>query len=285
MAESCIEPVKITSITPQEFDTGFWPVQPGDYAVFNRKGSIAVLSLGGSTRIENPFYFSLTNIAIVGNLTTENIGVEYVIKNLISNPYIRHLAIIGQDISGHCPGDAIIKLHAKGINTKQKIVDALGARPILRNTLPQEIAQFRKQITIHNFLNCDGLDTIKKEIQLLNVLATVPYEQGLYVSLVDIITAAPAKRLQLDHAGYFIILVRKGNNNPLYVEHYKNNGRLLHIIEGKDAATICSTIINMQLVSQLDHAAYLGRELAKAENCLYSNTKYIQDQAQGEIIY
>jgi hypothetical protein len=32
-------------------------------------------------------------------------------------------------------------LKNKGIDTKQKIVDASGARPILRNTLPQEIAQ------------------------------------------------------------------------------------------------------------------------------------------------
>jgi hypothetical protein len=37
----------------------------------------------------------------------------------------------------------------------------------------------------------------------------------------------PAKRLQLDPEGYFIILVRKGKENPLYVEHYQNNGRLL----------------------------------------------------------
>ncbi len=39
----------------------------------------------------------------------------------------------------------------------------------------------------------------------------------------------------------------------------------------------------MQLVSQMDHAAYLGREFAKAENTIYNNTKYIQDQAQGEL--
>lgn len=284
MDESAIEPVSIATITPEKFVTDFWPVQPGDYAVLNPKGSIAIIFIGGSGLIDSSFYLSLRNIAIVGSLTTENIGIEYVLKNLISNPYIRHLAIIGQEISGHRPGDAIINLHMKGINTKQKIIDAAGARPILRNTLPQEIAQFRKQITIHNFLHCDDMDTLKKEIQLLNTLDSVPYEQGLYVRLVDIIKAVPAKRLQLDHEGYFIILIRKGNKNPLYVEHYKNNGRLLHIIEGKNAPTICSTIINMQLVSQIDHAAYLGRELAKAENSLYSNTKYIQDQAQGEII-
>jgi tetrahydromethanopterin S-methyltransferase subunit A len=191
--------------------------------------------------------------------------------------------IIGQEISGHRPGDAMINLKNKGIDINQKIVDASGARPILRNTLPQEIAQFRKQITIHEFLHCGDINTLKKEIRSLNSLDSVPYEHGLYVRLVDVIMAEPAKRLQLDQEGYFIILVRKGKINPLYVEHYKNNGRLLHIIEGKDAVTICSTIITMQLVSRIDHAAYIGRELAKAENSLYNNTRYIQDKAQGEI--
>ena len=148
---------------------------------------------------------------------------------------------------------------------------------------PSGQIKFRKQISIHDFLHCKDIDTLKNEIQLLDSLDSVPYEHGLYIRLVDIVKAEPAKRLQLDREGYFIILVRKGNENPLYVEHYKNNGRLLHIIEGKDAPTICSTIIKMDLVSQMDHAAYLGRELVKAENALHSNTKYIQDQAQGEL--
>ena len=55
------------------------------------------------------------------------------------------------------------------------------------------------------------------------------------------------------------------------------------IIKGEDAATILSTLIGMGLVSQLDHAAYLGRELARAEMSLDSDIKYVQDKAQGEI--
>jgi len=283
MEESEIEPANITTTTPQEFSSDAWPVQPGDYTVFNPKASVALLFLGDSRIIDESFFQSIENIAIIGNLTTENIGIEYVLKNLISNPFIRHLAIIGKEVSGHRPGDAIINLQKKGINTKQRIVDASGARPILKNTLGQEIEQFRNQITIHDFQQCEDINTLKDEIQLLNSLDSIPFEHGLYVRLVEPINAEPAKRLQLDRKGYFIILIRKGNENPIYVEHYNNNGRLLHIIEGKDAPTICSTIINMQLVSQLDHAAYLGRELAKAENSIYSNTKYIQDKAQGNL--
>ena len=44
-----------------------------------------------------------------------------------------------------------------------------------------------------------------------------------------------------------------------------------------------ATLVDMQLVSQIDHAAYMGRELARAETCLLSDTHYVQNKAQGEI--
>jgi len=75
----------------------------------------------------------------------------------------------------------------------------------------------------------------------------------------------------------------KGKPYPIVVEPYSNDGRLKNIIEGKDAATTCATLVEMELVSQLDHAAYMGRELARVEACLLSDTQYIQDKAQGEI--
>ena len=78
-----------------------------------------------------------------------------------------------------------------------------------------------------------------------------------------------------------MILVMKGREQPLLVEHYTNDGVLRNVIEGTDAASICATIVEMKLISQLDHAAYVGRELAKAELSLSAELKYIQDKAQG----
>jgi tetrahydromethanopterin S-methyltransferase subunit A len=43
-----------------------------------------------------------------------------------------------------------------------------------------------------------------------------------------------------------------------------------------------AALIEKKLVSQLEHAAHLGRELAKAESSIISDSKYIQDRAQGE---
>lgn len=96
-----------------------------------------------------------------------------------------------------------------------------------------------------------------------------------------ILEARPSCRLSLDPAGYLIILTNRGGKNPLRVEHYTNSGELAHVIEGSDAATLCATLIDRKLVSRLDHAAYLGRELARAENALTAGVRYIQDRAQG----
>ena len=54
---------------------------------------------------------------------------------------------------------------------------------------------------------------------------------------------------------------------------------LTTIIEGKSPAEIYMTAIDRKLLSRLDHAAYLGRELARAEHALSSGEAYIQDAA------
>ena len=48
---------------------------------------------------------------------------------------------------------------------------------------------------------------------------------------------------------------------------------------GANAAELYSPAIEQRLVSRLDHAAYLGRELARAEGALRSGRPYVQDTA------
>jgi len=49
------------------------------------------------------------------------------------------------------------------------------------------------------------------------------------------------------------------------------------IIKGKTAEAVYAKIVKMRLVTRLDHAAYLGLELAKAEIALRTGKEYIQD--------
>jgi len=276
-------PFKITLIRPNEFDSENWPIQPGDFQLFTVRNPVAVILLQ-DVQISQLQEAALSHsVAIVGSLNTENLGVEHVVKNIIANPFIRNIVIWGNDSKGHFPGDATVKLAAHGINNKQKIIAARGARPILKNVLHAEVEHFRKQVTIHDLIGVVGFTELDNKLRQLKHGEKQPYEAGLKVDLFEAIKAERARRLRLDPSGFFVIMTMKGKHYPLLVEHYSNDGSLQHIIKGEDAASISSTLINMGLVSQLDHAAYLGRELARAEVSLDSDIKYVQDKAQGEI--
>ena len=105
----------------------------------------------------------------------------------------------------------------------------------------------------------------------------------------------------LDPYGYFIIKIDQ-IHKKIVVEHYlnnidrkgialdpltnkpiqcdkKNQRQYNKIFEGKTAKEIGILITekNNNLISKLDHALYLGRELQKAEECLLKNNEYIQD--------
>jgi dihydropteroate synthase-like protein len=89
------------------------------------------------------------------------------------------------------------------------------------------------------------------------------------------IEAEPCAVTPIDPQGNFrIFLDRK--KNQITAVHF-HNGNPTGIISGKDPCSIYSTIINSQLITRLDHAAYLGSELSKAEIALRIGKSYIQD--------
>ncbi|MFO8110193.1 MAG: DUF4346 domain-containing protein [Thermoplasmata archaeon] len=100
---------------------------------------------------------------------------------------------------------------------------------------------------------------------------------------VDVIKARKDEEMVFDPKGFFVIFLK---DEYIFVEHYQNvkksgrfqveTGRLTTVIKGTEAKAICDTIVNKKLVSRLDHAAYLGRELQKAEIALKKGSAYVQ---------
>jgi tetrahydromethanopterin S-methyltransferase subunit A len=275
-----VTPFRIERIRPSEVLSQIWPVQPGDYRVFDPTSSIAIALLQGAT-FNDLSVIDPAGVAIIGSITTENLGVEHLVKNVVANPHIRHLVLYGNEIQGHLPGNALLMLSANGLDAQNRIVGAQGARPVLKNLTRAEADHFRSQIRVVDLLGNSDPSLLATHLSALNRHALPPCESGLRIDVVEPRRAEPAKRLKLDRSGYFVIMSMKGREQPIWVEHYANDGVLRNVIEGKDAASICATIIEMKLVSQLDHAAYLGRELAKAELSQSFEMRYIQDKAQG----
>lgn len=81
--------------------------------------------------------------------------------------------------------------------------------------------------------------------------------------------------IELDQAGYFVI---KSNNKAgvIDAEYYNYEKELLCVIRGKDARSIYWTILENRWVSDLSHAAYLGKELAFAEIAIRNGVEYVQ---------
>jgi tetrahydromethanopterin S-methyltransferase subunit A len=82
----------------------------------------------------------------------------------------------------------------------------------------------------------------------------------------------------MDRAGYFVI-VPLSNKEVINVEHYDYDNSLIRTVEGATARAIYRTIIDQGWVTELSHAAYLGKELARAELSLRYGFRYCQDGA------
>lgn len=85
-------------------------------------------------------------------------------------------------------------------------------------------------------------------------------------------------RVLFDPKGYFKILIDRSNRFivAIYYSAVKRDSPSV-IVKGRSAEEIYGKIVDMNLMSRLDHAAYLGSELAKAEIALRTGKEYIQD--------
>ena len=79
-----------------------------------------------------------------------------------------------------------------------------------------------------------------------------------------------------DQNGYFKFYVNH-YAGKIYLLHFSNDHELLSTLIGTNAEALSKKVIEMNLLSSLQHANYLGRELIKAEFCLFSGKPYIQD--------
>ncbi|WP_292465757.1 DUF4346 domain-containing protein [Methanolobus sp.] len=91
-----------------------------------------------------------------------------------------------------------------------------------------------------------------------------------------LIEAEEPGKLELDSTGYFII-VPQPDKRTILAKHYSYDKELLRMIEGRDARSIYRTIIRYGWVSTLNHAAYLGQELTRAEIAMRVGFVYVQE--------
>lgn len=118
-----------------------WPVVKGDYRVGNPQSRIAVVTLASSI---NP----RSEAAIWGSSKTENLGVEKIVTNVISNSNIRYILVCGTESRGHLAGHSLLAIHANGIDEKGRIIGSKGAIPFIENISEEAVRRFQQQVVL-----------------------------------------------------------------------------------------------------------------------------------------
>ncbi len=182
---------------------------------------------------------------------------------------------------GHHPGGSLLALAANGTNDKGRIIGAPGRRPQLRNLTPAEITHFRTHVEVVDLIGTQHTAAVLTAAGQCAARDPGPAPEPPGGLAVPVQRAAPAPRTVADPAGYLVIHADTARR-LLVIEHYRNDGLLTAIIEAGNATDGYISVLGAGLVSRLDHAAYLGRELTRAEHALRVGTRYQQDAAPGQ---
>jgi tetrahydromethanopterin S-methyltransferase subunit A len=258
-----------------------WPPLPGAYTVLQYRAPVAVCTLTDDALVAGLARVAGPDVSIVGTLQTENLGIERVVTNVLANPNIRFLVVVGTDSRqaiGHLPGQSLVALARNGIDGTGRIVGARGKRPLLRNLAHEAVEHFRRTVEVVDLIGTTDVDSVMTAVRTCAARQPGPGQPFASESVLTPITGHLPSRMIPDPAGYFVIYVDRARRR-LSLEHYRNDGLLDTMIEGATAAEVYTPAIERGLLSRLDHAAYLGRELARAETSLRTGEPYIQDGA------
>ncbi|WP_276956101.1 tetrahydromethanopterin S-methyltransferase subunit A [Methanobrevibacter woesei] len=136
-----------------------WPVISGDYVVGDPESPVAVTTLASHIEAD------LSGAAIAGPCKTENLGVEKVVANIISNPNIRFLILSGAEVQGHITGQSFKALHENGCDPdKKKIIGATGAIPFVENVPLEGVERFQQQLEIVDMIDVEDVGAINAKI-------------------------------------------------------------------------------------------------------------------------
>jgi len=280
---------------PDEGESGFpvtvtkaaeWPPVAGEYVVLrgNRSCHVAVSTLASAALPEEIARLAPKDLCIVGKTETENIGIDKIIQNTITNPSIHALIVAGREPEGHRSGATLLALCEQGVDEKMRVIGSPGGRPVLKNVSRREVEAFRSQVRVVDMIGCVDAGAIAEKVSALagkmrlscgkrTIARTV---KPLALKPAEVVQAEETTAVELDRKGYFVILPLP-QRGIISVEHYANDNTLLRRIEGKDARSLYHTIIRNGWVSQLSHAAYLGKELELAELSMKLAFPYRQD--------
>jgi tetrahydromethanopterin S-methyltransferase subunit A len=140
-----------------------WPIVKGDFNSGDANSPVAVMTCGSHLDEKG---ICEKGAAICGSCKTENLGLEKVIANIISNPNIRFILLCGTEVKGHLAGQTMIALHKNGVKDG-RVVGAEGAIPFIENLSGDAIKRYQEQCELVNIMEAEDTGTIVAKISEL----------------------------------------------------------------------------------------------------------------------
>jgi len=140
-----------------------WPVVQGDFHIGSAESPVAVITMG--SHLDEQAICN-AGAAICGSCKTENLGLEKIIANVISNPNIRFILTCGTEVKGHLSGQSFIALHANGVDGG-KIIGSKGAIPFIENLTSEHISRFQAQVEVIDIMESEDVGAISAKIKEL----------------------------------------------------------------------------------------------------------------------
>ena len=138
-----------------------WPKIQGDYHTGDANSCVVVVTMGSHLDEQG---VCDAGAAMCGSCKTENLGLEKIVANVISNPNIRFLITCGTEVKGHLSGQCLKALHTGGVEGG-KIVGAKGAIPFIENLNDAAIKRFQEQVELIDIMENEDLGAIKAKVQ------------------------------------------------------------------------------------------------------------------------
>jgi len=255
----------------------------GDVVFGNMASPVAVCTLGSRSLLSE--LAGRPEIAVAGRVFTENVGIERMIQNLIGMGSLRVLIVCGRETQHHV-GQTILALHRNGLDLHRRVIGSQAPEPVLPNLDADQFATFQSSVEVINMIGVtDAAPILARAAALRSAweagadLLDAPPVGTTVSAEVELIAATrdPQSAWEYDPSGYFLIVLDRLNRR-IRAEQYSQEHHRLRIIEGAAAEEIAQTIVRHNWVTLLTHAAYLGRELARAQTALSLGLDYEQDR-------
>lgn len=261
-----------------------WPFVPGTYFVVDKDKPVAITTLGSVKFAEELSRLGCPGANIIGKVETENVGLEKIIRNIVSNPAIRFLLLVGDEPPMHLTGESLKCIFSNGVDPiTKKIIGSPSMRPILPTITEEELFRFTAQIELVDMIGCKDVMAIREKVAELNARSPHAFD-GDEIEIFAKVENIPVvyetyhdpQKIKLDKAGYFVIAIE---GEEIVCEHYNYKDVLIRNIRGKTARDMYLTMVDNGWISRIDHACYIGKELTKAELSIVHGFEYIQDGA------